>query len=278
MAFYAAAVFLALPAAFCQVMTSSPPRPPVGPPPGGYEDVTLASDGLRLRGWLARGAREDRAAVLIVHGFGDSLDSYRYAGDLFRRRGHAVLLIDLRGHGGSDGRGTTLGDHESRDVGAGLDHLRAAGLASHGIVVVGYSLGAVAALLAAVDRTDIAAIIVEAPFDTLRETVAHHATLLYGIPRWAPLARIAVAFAEVRMGFDADRIDAVAAARRLHAPLLAVAGGADPRMPESVVRRIHDAHAGPKRLWVVPDAGHVEAQLSPEYEARIVAFLQDHGL
>jgi pimeloyl-ACP methyl ester carboxylesterase len=274
--FYGVAVFVGLPAAFCHVMTSTV-RQPIGPAPAGYEDVQVPSGGLRLRGWLAKGTPE-RAAVIVVHGFGDSLDSYHDVGEIFRRRGHAVLLIDLRGHGGSEGQGTTLGDHESGDVRAAMAYLRGRALAGHGIVLCGYSLGAVSSLLAAAEEEGVAAVIVESPFDSLRETVAHHGTLLYGIPRWVPLAPLAIAFAEIWKGFDADHVDAVAAARRIRAPLLAVAGGADPRMPERVVRRIYDAHPGPKRIWVVPGANHVEARLSSEYAQRLVGFLEEFGL
>jgi uncharacterized protein len=274
--FYGAALFLALPIAFCSVMTSVP-RQDIAAPAAGYEEIRIESEGLKLRGWLAR-TDGPRPAVLIVHGFGDNLESYQDIGNLFRRRGHSVLLVDLRAHGGSEGRRTTLGDHEREDVRRAMDRLRHDGLAASGIVVLGYSLGAVASLLACVDQPDVRAILVESPFDTLRETIAHHGELLYQLPRWLPIGPIAIAFAEIHAGFDADRVDAVAAARALRAPLLAVAGGDDVRMPERVVRRIYDAHRGPKRLWVVPRATHVAAMLHPDYDLTIVTFLEEQGL
>ena len=54
--------------------------------------------------------------------------------------------------------------------------------------------------------------------------------------------------------------------------------GADDRMPEAVVRRIVDAHHGPHRLWVVPDAPHVGAVLHPEYYGRLIAFFEEAGV
>src|SRR5262245_32701005 len=104
---YGGAIFLGLPAAFCHVMTSTV-RQPVHPPPPDYEAIVVESSGLKLRGWLGRASASapPLPAVLIVHGFGDSLESYDSLAGLFRRRGHSVLLIDLRAHGGSEGRVT----------------------------------------------------------------------------------------------------------------------------------------------------------------------------
>jgi pimeloyl-ACP methyl ester carboxylesterase len=79
-------------------------------------------------------------------------------------------------------------------------------------------------------------------------------------------------------GFDADEVDAVAAARDVHAPALFIADGADRRMPEAVVRRVFDAHPGPKRLWVAPGADHVGASLHPDYWPTVLGFLEDAGV
>ena len=63
----------------------------------------------------------------------------------------------------------------------------------------------------------------------------------------------------------------------MRAPLLAIADGADPRMPESVVRRVYDAHPGPKQLWIAPGMPHVSARLLPGYWPRILDFIEHYG-
>jgi uncharacterized protein len=275
-AFYGAAVFLGLPLAFSQVLVH-PLRQPVSPPPRGVQEETVVVSGLRLRAWTLPG-RDDRAAVVIMHGVGDSLESFLDYGLAFQRRGHPVLLLDARGHGGSEGRYTTLGALEREDVRAALAHLRDRGRADCGFVLLGFSMGTAAALRAAAVEPEVRAVVLEAPFDTYRETVAHHAWLFYRIPRWLPLGRLTIAVAEWRAGFDADDVDLVDAARRTAAPLFVIVDGADPRMPEAVGRRVYDAHRGPKRLWVAPGADHVGAVGHAEYWPRLLAFLDDNGL
>jgi pimeloyl-ACP methyl ester carboxylesterase len=274
---YSLAVLVGLPLAFAHVMTRTFRGPVSAAPPPGWTAVTLQADGLRLRAWTAPG-RPGRAAVVVAHGVGDSLESFTDFGWTLRERGHPVLLLDMRGHGGSEGRLTTLGGHEARDVRAALDYLRTDPAGKSGTIVMGFSMGAVASLIASAGRDDVRAVVVEAPYASYRDNIRHHAWLLYRIPRWTPLVPLSIALAERRAGFDADDVDAVAAARALRAPLLAIADGADDRMPEAVVRRIFDAHRGPRRLWVAPAATHVAASHHADYWRVVTGFLEDNGL
>lgn len=276
-ALYGGTVFIGVPFAFSYVMTKPYHLASLARPSGEYQEVWLNSEGLRLRAWLAASQRE-RPAVVVVHGLGDSLESYLEHARPFRERGHSVLLVDLRGHGGSEGSYTTLGGRERHDVAAAMDELRRRGLAGQGIVLMGHSMGSVAVLLAAAEAPDVRAVIVEAPYDTYRSTITHHAKLLYHLPAWVPIIPIAIAAAEWRGGFDAEDVDGVAAAHRIRAPLFAIVDGLDPRMPEAVVRRIYDAHFGPKRLWVAPGVDHVGAITLREHWPRVQAFLEENGL
>jgi len=277
LALYGGAFFVGVPLAFSHVMTKTYRAESPGRPTRGYEELTLVSEGLKLRAWLCKGDPAKPAAV-VIHGLGDSLESYLEHAELFKKRGYAVLLVDLRGHGASEGRHTTLGAREYADVRAGMQYLRGHGLAKNGIVLMGHSMGSVAVLLAAADQPDVRAVIVEAPYDTYRSTVAHHAKLLYGLPAWVPIIPLAIKAAEWRAGFSADATDAVAAARRIKAPLFAIVDGADPRMTEEIVRRVLDAHPGPKRLWVCPGVDHVGAVFHPDWAKQVGGFLDEHGL
>jgi pimeloyl-ACP methyl ester carboxylesterase len=251
-------------------------RQPTDPPPSGVLETRLGSGGLRLRAWILEGDGS-RPAVVIAHGLGDSLESFLDTGYLLQRRGHAVLLLDLRGHGASEGKYTTLGGLERDDVRAAMALLRRGGRAERGFVLFGVSMGAVAALRAAADRDDVRAVVAEAPYDTYRDNAAHHAQLYFHLPRWLPLIPLSVTIAGWRAGFDPGEIDAVAAARRVRAPLLAIVDGADPRMPLAVVQRVFDAHPGPKRLWIAPDAAHAGATGTAGYWREVLAFLESAG-
>lgn len=276
-ALYGGAILVGLPFAFSLVMTRTYRLSAPSSPPPGFEQAFVTSGGLRLRLWVADGDTR-RPVALVVHGLGDSLESYLEHARFFQARGHPVALVDLRGHGGSEGSLTTLGGRESDDVRAAMAELRRRGHARSGFVLEGHSMGAVAVLLAAAGRDDVRAVIVEAPFDTYRDSVRRHAWLIYRLPGWAPVIPLAIRFAEWRAGFDADDVDAVAAAARLRAPLLAIVDGLDDRMPVPVVARVVAAHPGPKRLWVAERVPHVGAIFHPDYPRRLGAFLEESGV
>jgi pimeloyl-ACP methyl ester carboxylesterase len=274
---YGGAVFIGLPVAFAFVMTHPQRRAISEHTAVGFEELTLISEDLELRAWIAKG-QADKAAFVVVHGFGDTIESYVEHARHLIARGHTVILPELRGHGGSEGRITTLGGRESEDVRTAMRYLRKEGLTEASIGLMGFSMGAVAALLAAADQSDVCVVIVEAPYDTFRNTVAHHAKVIFHLPSWVPLIPLAIRAAEWRADFDADAIDTVAAARRINAPLLAIVDGEDERMPEPVVRRIVDAHPGPNRLWVASGVDHVGAILNPDWKKVVLGFLDEHGI
>lgn len=130
-----------------------------------YEDVQLETrDGVRLHGWWV--PREEAAATLIFfHGNAGNvshrLDSIR----VFHELGLAVMIIDYRGYGSSEGRPNEEGTY--LDAEAAWRHVtETRGIPPEEIVLFGRSLGAaVAAWLAA--HQPAAGLIVESAFTSV---------------------------------------------------------------------------------------------------------------
>jgi hypothetical protein len=49
-------------------------------------------------------------------------------------------------------------------------------------------------------------------------------------------------------------------------------------MPETVMRRVYDAHPGPKRIWTAPGAPHSAGGNAPGYWETVFGFLEANGL
>jgi uncharacterized protein len=245
-----------------------------------FEEVTfLATDGVPISGWLLRGG--DRNAVVACgHGLFRSRREVLDRAAFFRQQGYDTLIFDFRRHGKSGGEKVTLGYEERRDFEGAVAFLRQTHPGAP-VVLYGVSMGAGAALLAARETPEVAAVVADSPFLTIEHTVVHHVNLLFGLPRF-PIASELLWFLENRGGFDRKDFDLEAAAKALgDRPILVIAGADDERMPPDVQKRVALASASPLSGFVsFPGAGHGAAyRAAPEeYEKEVLSFLARAGL
>jgi alpha-beta hydrolase superfamily lysophospholipase len=118
----------------------------------------LTSDGVELamRTWSCDG--QPRGIVVLVHGLSSSKDHPHVVGlaERIRTLSLEVLSYDARGHGASEGL-STLGDLERNDVAAAVAFAR---LRHPRVVLVGASMGAIAAMAYAATDPDLAGVVV----------------------------------------------------------------------------------------------------------------------
>jgi pimeloyl-ACP methyl ester carboxylesterase len=102
----------------------------------------------------------DGQLVVLVPGMGDLRSSFRFLAPNLRAAGYRVACTDLRGHGDSDTTFGSYGDGETAsDVLALVEHLGGPA------VLVGNSMGAGAAVIAAAERPDlVSALVLVGPF------------------------------------------------------------------------------------------------------------------
>ncbi len=92
-----------------------------------HVDFELRSpDGLRFYGQCWTPEAEPRAAVCLVHGFGEHSGRHGHLAEYLTARSYALLGVDLRGHGRSEGRRghTPSWDTLLDDVARSLDDTR----------------------------------------------------------------------------------------------------------------------------------------------------------
>lgn len=134
------------------------------------------SDGVTLAAALYDVA--DAPAVVLVPMYTRTKDDWRPFAERLQAAGIAALAIDLRGHGGSSGAGTPAAAM-ALDVRAAVDFLagRAGGRA---VGVVGASLGANVALLAAADAPVVRGVALLSPVTDYRGVRIETAVKKYG--------------------------------------------------------------------------------------------------
>src|SRR5258708_9487467 len=221
-------------------------KPVADAPPAGCEATTFEGFHVTLSAWRCRPAASPRATVVLLHGVADNRASWRAAIERFTAAGFETIAYDSRAHGASTGDACTYGFFEKQDLRRVLDAVDA-----RRVVLVGTSLGAAIALQEAADDPRIGAVIAAETFSDLRTVAAERVPFL---PR--SLVDRAFVTAEERASFVADDVSPMRAASRITAPVLLIHGADDVDTVADHSRRVYAALAGPKRLILVPGAGH----------------------
>jgi pimeloyl-ACP methyl ester carboxylesterase len=239
-----------------------------------------ASDGLILSAWWIAPTHKN-AVVLLSHGlFRNRVEMLSRAVAL-AKAGYGAVLYDSRNHGASQKGLVSLGFYETQDVLGGMAYIRSrtgsSGSAPAQVVLMGVSMGAVATLRAASESSGYAALILDSPFDSIRETIAHHSWLFFGLPRFT-FPPLFLFWFQCFAGFDVDQVDSHTAMARVQpVPLLMIASQGDRRMRPEVASQLFEESRSPvKKLEMFgQDAGHgAAARLHPdEYAALLVGFL-----
>lgn len=252
-----------------------------------YEQVEFPSlDGVTLRGWFmpAGGStgHEDKT-IVFVHGFRTtrlqpSVPALELAHS-FVEDGFNVLMFDLRNSGLSDGDTTTLGYHEVKDVHAAVRWLKEerAEQAEH-IGAIGFSMGAVTTLMAAVNEPEIEAVIADSPFSDLRSYLKTNMPFWTGLPSF-PFTWTIMALLPPLIDLQTDAVSPVRVMSDIRQPVLLIHASDDPAIPSGESERL--AMAGdPQRvdLWIVPSDRHVGARRTDPavYDTRVIDFFRQH--
>jgi fermentation-respiration switch protein FrsA (DUF1100 family) len=234
-----------------------------------YREVGFpTADGLTLRGWYVPGQKG--ATVILVHGFARDRSELLPEAVWLVKRGYGTLLFDSRAQGASDGSHISLGYQEALDVRAAVGFVKSVSPEER-IGVMGYSMGAVAAIQAAAEDDRIQAVLAVSPFATLRDAVN------YRLGRFRPLASLIIWWGERMTGLHIDDLRPVDRVGALAPrPILIMQAGDDGMVPVDSGKRLYEAAGKPKELWEVPGVAHVDfRQAVPEtYKQRVIDFFE----
>ena len=215
-------------------------------------------------------------AVVLVHGFKTSREEMVPWARFLHDGGYNVLLLDTRGCGKSGGLTVGLGATEPHDIALAVDAARTE-FGTTKVAVLGISLGAGAAILAAADDPDITAVIADSAW-TDQDFQLGRLSYVQAGPIRVPLLPYGVGAVNLLVGADVAKARPIDAIGRISPRSLLLIHSADDdnaTTPVEGARRLFAAAGEPKQLWVAPRGGHVGAlTASPaEYRARVLDFL-----
>lgn len=221
-----------------------------------------------------------KKTIIMVHGISYTrMGMVKYM-PMFRRRGWNILAYDQRFFGRSGGPNTTYGFYEKHDLKTAIDWARAQLPADCVIGTMGESLGAVTCLQHAAIDPRPAFVIADAGFADLQEELELRLKEDYHLPPF-PILSTGELWIRLLAGFSFSQVVPERDAASLEMPVLFVHGQADLEvLPEYSQRMFNAKKQGIRRLFLVPEAGHVQSVLTdPEgYDREVGEFLSVVGV
>ena len=262
--------FVAVPVGYGVYLTHLPARRAVQDVDLGARKVPVTltgEDRIRLRGWYV--PSRNGAAILALHGTGSSRNGVADHARLLARHGYGVLALDLRGHGQSDGRSTSLPWTMDDDLDSALAWLaRRPDVEPGRIGALGVSMGGEVAVQAAARLRELRAIVAEGLRGGPSDASAGGSDPATVASLWGLFFVGNVLGGSWPPGSDAELVERIAPRR-----LLLISAG---RGVEADANRVFAQRAGrAAEHWNLPAAAHAAAlHTDPEgYERRVIPFL-----
>jgi uncharacterized protein len=205
-----------------------------------YQDIWLRIGKDQVHGWWIPAAQTSAPTLLYLHGNGSNLGDLTQIAAILHELKVSVLLIDYRGYGKS----SPVFPNEARvyqDAEAAWQYLtQSQKIKPQQIFVYGHSLGGAIAIELASRHSDLAGLITEGTFTSVRDL----ASLLPGLKMF-PLSWLVT-----------QRFDSITKLKSLQTPILILHGAGDRTIPPSMAKELYTAAPKPKYLTIFAEAEH----------------------
>ena len=220
-----------------------------------YKDIKFTTaSGIDIDAWYAPVDSVSKGTIILFHGITMNKSALLQEAYELRYWGYDLLLVDLRGHGGSDGNTTTIGYRESEEVKLAYDFISHKSRGK--IYLYGVSLGAVVVAKGVAEhQLQPAGIILDMPFSSLQSYLENKARTL-GFPS-QPFAFLTTFWIGTEHGFNGYRHKTSGYLKNIRCPVLMQWGSSDPFILKGETERIFNSIASTrKKLVVYENAGH----------------------
>lgn len=261
-------------------LTHNNVRKPVNDSPEKYgldfERITFPSlDGTSLKGWFIPALQPKNMTIIFAHGYRSNrlekkLPALRLAEDL-TKQGFHVLMFDFRNCGESGGSVSSIGLYEQEDILGAIQWVKEN--RSSMIGLMGFSMGASAALLAAARAPQVVGVVADSPFDELPTYLAEKFYVWTKLPSF-PFTPLTLAFIRIHVGNPKNVNPKKALEKIFPRPILFIHGEDDQKIPCENSIRMHEFYKEYSTFLKIPHADHVQGyRLDREkYTKQVVQF------
>ena len=233
---------------------------------------------LKLHAYELLAKNESDIWTIIIHGYteqGSGMISYAKE---FYKRGYNVLLIDLRGHGLSEGDYIGMGWHDRLDVIDWINYIIDKNENSK-IMLFGVSMGAATTMMTTGENlpSNVKLAIADCGYTSAWDEFGYHLNILFNLPEF-PVLYAANSVCKIRAKYSFKDASSVEQVKKSHTPTLFIHGSFDNFVPFEMLDVIYEAAACEKEKLVIEGAGHCMAStVNPQlYWKTIEEFIDNY--
>ena len=226
-----------------------------------HEDVWItADDELKLHGTFFPNKNSKRI-VLCFHGYtSEGMKDYIALSDYYLRRGFAMLLVDERAHGLSEGNYIGFGCLDRKDALRWIEWLVKTCGEDIKIILHGTSMGAATVLMTSGLKLpdQVKGIVSDCGFTSPKEVFTHVLHSMYHMPAF-PIIPIADIMNRKLAGYGMDECNAAREVRKSTTPTLFIHGSADTFVPCRMCEKMYENCGAKKWKLIIEGAAHAES-------------------
>lgn len=241
--------------------------------------ITTNNNGsLKLHAYEIENTQKSDVWAIAIHGYMFQGRYMAYYAKEFYNMGYNVLLLDLRGHGQSEGTYIGMGWHDRLDVVDWTNYL-ANKNPNCKIILHGVSMGGATVMMTTGEElpANVKVAIEDCGYSSIWDEFKMQLKLLYNLPTF-PVLNAASFVCNIKAGYKIEEGSSVEQVKKSKTPTLFIHGDQDKFVPFKMLDKVYEAANCKKEKLVIEGAAHAEAvSINPElYWKTMDTFIQEN--
>ncbi len=222
--------------------------------------ITTTNNGtLKLHAYEMENSQKSDVWAIVIHGYLIQGKDMAYYAREFYNRGYNVLLVDLRGHGQSEGDYVGMGWHDRLDIIDWINYLIEKNNNCK-IILHGVSMGGATVMMVTGEILpgNVKVAIEDCGYSSIWDEFKMQLKLLYNLPTF-PVLNAASLVCNIKSGYKIEDGSSVEQVKKSKIPTLFIHGDQDKFVPFEMLDKVYESANCKKEKLAIKGAAHAEA-------------------
>ena len=194
--------------------------------------------------------------TIVIHGYMSEGKAMTRFAQKFEEKGYNVLMLDLRGHGLSEGKYIGMGWHDRLDIIDWINYILEKNSDSK-IILYGISMGASAVMMTTGEElpNNVKLAVVDCGYTCAWDEFSYQLSELFDLCEF-PILHAASTWCKINAGYSFKEASCIEQLKKSRIPTLFIHGDADDFVPFEMLETVYEAASCEKEKLIVQGATH----------------------